>query len=109
MATISATSILTTLAGSVKAGAATSWATFVTDLTGVGIGLLGEEAQDFDTFVTNFTQGVEAGQTYNQAFQAAWNTLVTTEKSQGMQAALNVLAQVATFLDSINAVIQAVL
>jgi hypothetical protein len=94
--TAAASALATQVASNVNG----NWAMLVTDLTADGIGLLGEEAQDFDTFVDNVTQDVETGMTVSAAFEKEWAPYAAQARSDVWNAAMGALKQVVSLFDS---------
>jgi hypothetical protein len=81
------------------AGLTSSFTALVQGLSGLGVGLLATEAQDFDNYIDGIVEGVEAGKSFSDAEAAAASALATAEKSQLMSAALAALKLVSNFFD----------
>lgn len=95
-----AQTILATVSAAAQAGLTSSITTALQDLTGVGLGLVGQEAEDFDTFVDNLTMEIEGGASWSTAWSTAYASLVTSEKSQLMADALKLLQDASSIIDN---------
>lgn len=102
-----ASGILSTLTGSLKSSLLNSASAAVTFLTQLGIGFVGQEAQDFGDFVDNLVMGVEAGMSWSASFQAAGAKFMAAEKSQLMSDVLAAVEKFASLVDGMNNIIQA--
>ena len=102
---------LSTIVASIEAqdaaGLTSSFTALVTGLTGLGIGLLDTEAQNFDNYVDQIVEGVEAGQSFSAAEAAAATALGTASQSALMSAAVGALKLVANFFDGAMKLVQA--
>jgi hypothetical protein len=96
--------------GSIVAGnLGTGFASLVAELSADGIGLAEQEAQDFDQFIVDLTQKIEAGEPPQQAWDECWAPYVAQAKSDAWTAAMGALKQVVSafggFVDAIKAII----
>jgi hypothetical protein len=102
-------SLLSGVASSAQAGLTSAVTTALNDLTGIGLGLASEEAQDFDNFTDTLVEALESGQTWEAAWAAASSQLVAGEKSELMSAALMGLKDLGGIIDGFNKTLQAIL
>lgn len=95
------------VATSVKGGIVTNFSAFVQELSADGFALAGQEAEDFGTFVDDFTMGLEAGKSPLDAWTAAWEPYKAKAYSDAWNEAMSALKQVADFVHSIVTLIEA--
>ena len=95
------------LLAAAKAGVLGNAAATVQALSADAIGLVGEEAQDFDKAITLFEEDIQAGMTPQAAFQKEWGSFATQAKSDAWNAAMKALTDGLGFIDGILKAIEA--
>jgi hypothetical protein len=104
-----ATNASQTIIGAFKNGAMGNFGALVTELTEDGIGLADQEAQDFDNFVDQLTEKVEAGESPSQAWSELWAPYASQAKSDLWTAAMGALGQAVSVFDSFVKGLEAIL
>lgn len=103
-ATAAATAAQTVIS-TVESGAVSSFLTMVPALSAIGANLVGQTAQNFGVFVTNFTQDVEASPTtpgvYSASFKARWAQFVAAEEGNIDTDLAQAIKVVSNFLDNV--------
>jgi hypothetical protein len=100
-------SIVSGIATSVKAGLTGSVSTVVQELSADGLGLIGQEAEDFGNFVDTMVEDVETGKSWSAAWADASANFIAAEKSQLYQDAMSALQQVTNMFDTLVKTVEA--
>lgn len=79
----------------------------VANLTSDAVGLVGQEAADFDAGVTAFNNNISAGQSPSTAFSSAFGAYATAAKTDAWNALMKALSDGLNFLDGIAKSIEA--
>lgn len=95
------------LLNAAKAGVLGNAASTVQALSADAIGLVGEEAQDFDTAITKYSEDIQAGMSPSDAFTKEWGPYIGQAKSDAWNAAMKALTDGLSFIDGIVKAIEA--
>ena len=101
--------LLSGISASAQAGLASAVTQALNDATGIGLGLAGQEAQDFDDLTDDLVEDLEAGKTWSQAWADVSAKFVATEKTQLWADALKGIQDISAIIDGFNKTIQAIL
>jgi hypothetical protein len=101
--------VVASVQAAIKANVVTSFPGLVVQLTTVGVGLAGEEAENFGTLVTNIVQDVEGGMSWSDAWTKESATFEATAKSEFWAAALQALNDITTWFDGLLSAFEAAL
>ena len=95
------------LLSAAKAGVLGNAQTTVSALSADAVGLIGQEAQDFDTAITKFSEDIQAGMAPADALTKEWGAYATQAKSDAWNGAMKALTDGLSFIDGVLKTIEA--
>jgi hypothetical protein len=101
----SGSTVLSQLQSTVTTSVTTGFPQLAASLTSDLVGLVGQQAQDFDNLVDNWIENIEAGQSPSAAWSNSFATFVAAEKTQLWDNAVAVAQQFASWLDGVTKLI----
>jgi hypothetical protein len=100
-------SIWGNLLNAAKSGVVGNLTTFLQNMTSDAVGLVDQEATDFDTAITLYSEDIQAGMTPQAAWTKEFAPFAAQAKSDAWNAAMKALTDGLSFLDGIVKTIEA--
>lgn len=95
------------LLNAAKSGVLGGLTNFLSSMTSDAVGLIGEEASDFDTAITKYSEDIQAGMSPQDAWTKEFAPYTAQAKSDAWNAAMKALTDGLSFLDGIAKAIEA--